>query len=126
MFSHHTNDIAPPTPSACSHQLQHDEGMHLKGRQYIAMTGVPCTPKLSSWHIQPPTSDARVMRGEMDTDRPWLRGCVQDVAPRMAVDVQEHVQDQGLGEHHGKHSGYPQGFYGPSDKSSRAHAHAKV
>ena len=46
----------------------------------------------------------------------------------MAVDVQEHVQDQGLGEHHGKHDGPTHGFYGPSDKSQSnlSHAHAKV
>ena len=42
----------------------------------------------------------------------------------MAVDVQEHVQDQGLSEHHS--SGPSQrSFYGPADRSL-SHAHAKV
>ena len=51
---------------------------------------------------------------------------LQDAAPRMAVDVQEHVQDQGIGEHHGKSD---RGFYTPHDTSSKSnlgHAAAKV
>ena len=64
------------------------------------------------------------------TPTPWQRVnghsivVSQDKAPRMAVDVQEHVQDGGLGEHHG---GGP-GFYGPQDSSkpTHEHAHAKV